>query len=705
MDRLPLFPRASARIALAAALAALALALVLSADGRTQTTSAATAVSGRLTVPRPQGMTVGYAGTGDPALFAQAQSFQVASVSMFHIPSQTWSSYVPGAPAFANSLTTLNLRSDSIVFAKRTESTKLVAAPVPLAGPPFVEIIDQPQRFEVPPANGLTIGVSGTNIPEALIASQFFNTSTMNVWSISRQRYLTYIPGAPAAVNTLSASTLRATDVVWLKALGGATGGVVLEDTPFIARLVPPGQAGTLVGVGAPEHGKLIENGDGSVTYVPEKNYSGPDSFTYTVMTPNGPEVRTFRIEVTSENDAPIAVDDVAVASGGLPTVIAVLDNDKDPDNDPIKILRTTQPAHGIVAVSGNAVIYTPEPKFTGTDVFEYEITDGIAEPGNKDSIATVFVAVGGAALAGPPPAGGGGGGGGVTPPPGGDVGEGGVPPFLTDDSASLEVCDTPPVINVLANDAGDGVTVLVVTAVSTPTLGTAANNGDGTVTYTPPVACEGTDTFTYTVPDGDGVDQTATVTVSMGTAAGGGTGGGGTNQLPLAVNDTVSAFANDPAVISVLANDSDPDGDPLTVSAITQPSGGSVVNNGNGTVTYTANNFVGQTSFTYTASDGNGGEAIATVSVTVESAPVSPVGPVLVSSGGQVTIQVITPSSFVRLGSVTNGSHGSTTMNAAAGTVTYKSQAGYIGDDWITWTLIFNHGGTAQTTLRLKMQ
>jgi hypothetical protein len=116
------------------------------------------------------------------------------------------------------------------------------------------------------------------------------------------------------------------------------------------------------------------------------------------------------------------------------------------------------------------------------------------------------------------------------------------------------------------------------------------------------------------------------------------------------------------------------------------------------------ANGFSGQASFSYTISDGNGGEASANVSVDVEAAPVAPVGPVVVSAGGQVTIQVVSPSTFVQLSSAAGGSHGSVSMNAGAGTVTYHADAGYDGVDWISWVLTFSHGGTAETTLQMEV-
>ena len=680
---------------------AIALAVVLSSP--TERSDAAELPTGSLPVPRPEGMTVGFAGSRIPEEVVAAQPFAIESLSMFSIPLQRWYTYVPGAPTFANTLTSGNLRGESIVFAKRTASSALTGSAVPIAGAPLVPLPEIPSPFIVPPPDGLTLGVAGTTDPAALIGAQFFQVETINAWDVAAQRYRTYIPGAPAIVNTLTAANLAATDILWLKAKGGATGAFVAEDTPFVARLVPFGDAGTLLSVGAAQHGEVIDNGDGSVTYVPEKNFFGEDSFSYTVQTPTGPEIRTFRIVVTGENDAPIANDDAAVAEATGVTLIDVLKNDVDPDKDPMRILKTTQPAHGIVAVAGTRLAYTPEPKFSGVDVFQYEVTDGIAPAGEApESVATVFIAVGGAALAGPPPIGGGGGGGGGTGGSGGGDGEGGsgAGAFLADDSAHLPICEATA-IDVLGNDPGDGVTVLVIASVSVPALGSAADNGDGSITYTPSLApedCAGVDSFTYSVPDGDGVEQTATVTVTLGEAA----GGSGENQAPAAADDSAATLENQPVVIDLLANDSDPDGDALTVIEVTQPAGGSVVDHGDGTVTYSANGYTGQATFGYTISDGQGGEASASVSVTVEAGPVSPNGPVTVAAGGQVTIQVVNPSSFVQLESVTNGSHGSTTMSVGAGTVTYRPDAGYTGDDWITWTLRFSHGGSSQTTLHI---
>ena len=127
-------------------------------------------------------------------------------------------------------------------------------------------------------------------------------------------------------------------------------------------------------------------------------------------------------------------------------------------------------------------------------------------------------------------------------------------------------------------------------------------------VTYTPASGFCGTDSFTYTISDGNGGSDTATVTINVSCV----------NDGPTANDDQGSTPEDTPVTVDVLANDTDPENDPLTVIGVTQPSHGSVTNNGND-VTYTPNaDFCGSDSFTYTISDGNGGSDTATVIIDV---------------------------------------------------------------------------------------
>jgi hypothetical protein len=110
---------------------------------------------------------------------------------------------------------------------------------------------------------------------------------------------------------------------------------------------------------------------------------------------------------------------------------------------------------------------------------------------------------------------------------------------------------------------------------------------------------------------------------VLNGQATGG--SGGGANRSPVAVADTAFTAAGEPVAIDVVANDSDPDRDPVTLTSFTQSQNGVVSVNTAGTPTYTPNaGFTGLDSFTYLVSDGRGGTATGSVTVTV-SAPVAP--------------------------------------------------------------------------------
>jgi outer membrane protein OmpA-like peptidoglycan-associated protein len=99
-------------------------------------------------------------------------------------------------------------------------------------------------------------------------------------------------------------------------------------------------------------------------------------------------------------------------------------------------------------------------------------------------------------------------------------------------------------------------------------------------------------------------------------------------NREPMAVADSLTAASGSGAsLLDVLANDRDDDGNPLTIISVTQPAGGTVENFGD-LVSFTPNpDFVGDTWFDYTVSDGQGGESTArvTVSVTGTPAPTEP--------------------------------------------------------------------------------
>ena len=200
--------------------------------------------------------------------------------------------------------------------------------------------------------------------------------------------------------------------------------------------------------------------------------------------------------------------------------------------------------------------------------------------------------------------------------------------PVAVNDTYAID-CSAPITFNVLANDTDPDGDTLTITSVSSPGKGSAVITA-GRIVYTPAAStCTGAvDSFTYTIADGKGGTATATVSVSVNAApppppppappppappppppA---------NNLPVAVNDVYTVPCLTGAVLDVLANDSDKDGDSLTITSITQPPNAAISIGPNGkTLIYTPLGVCFKTdTFTYTISDGKGGTATATVTL-----------------------------------------------------------------------------------------
>jgi|GEM_PF-4063406 len=352
----------------------------------------------------------------------------------------------------------------------------------------------------------------------------------------------------------------------------------------------------TITAVTQGAHGAVaIVSAGTRVTYTPAAGYVGPDSFTYTVDDGHaGTDTATVTVLV---NDRPDAIDDsfiVQIDSGANP--LDVLANDTDPNNDVLTVTVVTQGAHGTVAIieSGAKVSYAPAAGYFGADSFAYTVSDG---HGRTDT-AIVTIAVN-------------------------------RPPVAVDDSATVQQDSSAVTIDVLANDSDPDGDTLTITAVTQGAHGEVAITDGGTrVSYTPEPGYAGPDSFTYTVSDGRGGTDTATVTISV-------------NGPPDAVEDSVTVQMDSGAnTLHVLANDTDPEADALTITGVTQGTHGTVAIILAGTrVTYTpAGGYWGPDSFTYTVSDGRGGIDTATVTVKVNAPPTiddfSPATPATVSVG-----------------------------------------------------------------------
>jgi len=175
--------------------------------------------------------------------------------------------------------------------------------------------------------------------------------------------------------------------------------------------------------------------------------------------------------------------------------------------------------------------------------------------------------------------------------------------PGAADDTYTAD-SSAPMLLSVLANDSDPDGDTLAITQVSPPARGSVSISGSQLL-YTPPMSGARQETFTYTISDGRGGTATARVTVNLGLL----------NAAPLARDDTYVVPGNGESTLDVLANDLDPDGDALSILGFTQPSTGTLTLTG-GVLLFNPYQRFGSDTFSYTVSDGRGGEASALVTL-----------------------------------------------------------------------------------------
>ena len=287
------------------------------------------------------------------------------------------------------------------------------------------------------------------------------------------------------------------------------------------------------------------------------------------------------------------------------------------------------------------------------------------------------------------------------------DLASYGINPELQDDVFYGDE-DTVITGNVLGNDVADSGDTLTVVAdtITTVNGGTVVVNADGSFSYQGASNFHGTETFSYTVNDNNGGMSTASVTLHVASV----------NDSPVSVDDIFSG--NEDEVISgnVLDNDSDVDGDVLSVDAqtITTANGGTVTLNADGTFSYLgAANFNGNDTFNYTVRDTAGGYNMAAVTIAVAAVNDAPVtqddhfsgirnndilGNVL---AGDTDIDGDTLS--VEAGTFATEQGGIVVLNSD-GSFTYKPANGYYGADSFGYTALDGNGGSAMGTVNLNV-
>ncbi|MBA4387913.1 MAG: hypothetical protein C0404_08020 [Verrucomicrobia bacterium] len=252
------------------------------------------------------------------------------------------------------------------------------------------------------------------------------------------------------------------------------------------------------------------------------------------------------------------------------------------------------------------------------------------------------------------------------------------MPEAQNDTLSTVE--DSPAAaVAVLVNDGDIDGDTLAVASVIQPAHGVAAiPAGCTNVTYRPLANYNGDDSFAYVVSDGRGGLATGTVSVTVA----------GVNDSPAANDDGVTVNEDGTAVYcNVLANDSDGDGDTLTVISAVQPAHGTVSIIGGTNITYQPSaNYGGTDSFTYTIGDGKAATAVATVLVTVNGvndAPSAQAQSVATSENQPVAIKLAATDidgDSLSYSVVTWPSHGS--LSGSAPNLVYAPAPGYTGQD-----------------------
>ncbi len=462
------------------------------------------------------------------------------------------------------------------------------------------------------------------------------------------------------------------------------SGNVLLNDTdpnadPLTVTTTP---------VSGPSNGTLVLNEDGTFDYTPNAGFEGIDTFEYEVCDDSGAcSTATVTIDVVpdptpGENDPPVAGDDSAIVEQNTPVTGDLLGNDTDPNGDPLTINTTPviPPSSGTLVINPNGTYeYTPNPGFTGTDTFTYEVCDS---SGACDT-ATVTIEVVE-----------------TTDPNASPV---------ANDETTLTFVNQPVTGDLLSNDGdpdGDPITINT-TPLAGPNNGTITINPDGTYEYRPNAGFTGTDTVLYEVCDDNGACDTAVLTIEVQVDP-----TGPANDPPFAANDAGIGTVNQPIEGNVLANDTDPNGDPITVDvdSIVGPEHGSLVINEDGSYTYTPDpDFVGVDSFTYDVCDDSGACGTATVQLTVyNQLPQANDDFVRTPIGEEVSIPVLAndvdPDGDPLTVIILDVDHGGTATVDPNGNIVFTPDNDFLGTTTIKYLVEDPNGGTSTATVTIEV-
>ncbi|WP_139121157.1 tandem-95 repeat protein, partial [Vibrio parahaemolyticus] len=226
--------------------------------------------------------------------------------------------------------------------------------------------------------SALNFSVSGNSNVLVSIENGIATISPTADWNGSETLTFTATdPSGESVSQTVNFTVASVADIVADKA-------TVVEDTPTIIKVLGndtfegDGKVVSLDANNGPANGTVSVNPDGSVTYTPNDNYHGADSFTYIVTSGGVSESTTVEVNVTPVNDAPVAKNDISTTQEDTAVTIDVLSNDTDVDGDKLSIQSATVPeAQGKVEIVDGKLVFTPAENFNGDAEITYIVTDG----------------------------------------------------------------------------------------------------------------------------------------------------------------------------------------------------------------------------------------------------------------------------------------------------------------------------------------
>ena len=421
-----------------------------------------------------------------------------------------------------------------------------------------------------------------------------------------------------------------------------------------------------------------------TIIFTPQTAFS-QGSFNYQVS--DGKETTLGEVIIT-HNLAPIAHQDELFIQDLAPITIAprqLLANDFDPNADTLEIINVSQDSlNGSVAFNQQGeIVFTPSSTLavTGFGQFSYEVSDGHGK--SASTLVTITFPV-------------------ISEP----INQ---PPNSNDDRVEINQLEPIKITTsqLLANDSDpdhDSLSIIDVQAGSNNQI--TWNRESGEIIFTPTTTFNNSGQFTYAISDGHDHTDIATVTVKLNSSPTANPDGpfdmGSQDQISLVIQE------------QLLKNDSDPDGDPIRLTRITDSSNGTVTLDNNGNVIFSRDShFQGEGGFTYEITDDRGGIATAPVTITA-SPPIVDINlqdDEATANKNQALLLPMAvllandlPKNSLSIIAVNNALHGEVQLDQAHNQIVFTPEANFIGSASFDYTVTNNQGVNATATVNIDV-